>query len=84
MAQAQAGNLTQRRASQRPLAAGTPLRNPVGLGFRESISASCVTQSLAVETVTVVALLSWTILVTAAPRPRTHTPRESSSRLLKI
>jgi hypothetical protein len=29
MAQAQAGNLTQRRASQRPLAAGTPLRNPV-------------------------------------------------------
>jgi hypothetical protein len=29
MAQHQAGNLTQRRASQRPLAAGTPLRNPV-------------------------------------------------------
>jgi hypothetical protein len=57
----------------------------VGLfGFRESISASYVTQSLAIETITVLALLSWTILVTAAPRPRTQTPHESSSRLLKI
>ena len=41
----------------------------VGLfGFRESISASYVTQSLAVETITVLALLSWSLLVTAAPR----------------
>ena len=41
----------------------------VGLfGFRESISASYVTQSLAIETITVLALLSWTLLVTAAPR----------------
>ena len=42
----------------------------VGLfGFRESISASYVTQSLAIETITVLALLTWTLLVTAAPRP---------------
>jgi hypothetical protein len=41
----------------------------VGLfGFRESISASYVTQSLALEAITVLALLSWTLLVTAAPR----------------
>ena len=41
----------------------------VGLfGFRESISASFVTQSLAVEAITVLALLGWTALVTAAPR----------------
>jgi hypothetical protein len=57
----------------------------VGLfGFRESISASYVTQSLAIETITVLALLSWILLVTAPPRPRTHTPPVSSSRLLKI
>jgi hypothetical protein len=42
----------------------------VGLfGFRESISASFVTQSLAIEGITVLALLAWTALVTAAPRP---------------
>ncbi len=42
----------------------------VGLfGFRESISASYVAQSLAIETITVLALLSWTVLVAAAPRP---------------
>jgi hypothetical protein len=41
----------------------------VGLfGFQESISASYVTQSLAIETITVLALLSWACLVTAAPR----------------
>jgi hypothetical protein len=56
----------------------------VGLfGFRESISASFVTQSLIVETITMLALLTWGILVTARPRPRTHMPRESSG-LLKI
>jgi hypothetical protein len=38
-------------------------------GFRESISASYVSQSLAIEAITVLALLSWTVLATAAPRP---------------
>jgi hypothetical protein len=57
----------------------------VGLfGFRESISASFVTQSLIVESITVAALFGWAILVTAGLRPRTQMPRESSSRLLKI
>jgi hypothetical protein len=43
----------------------------VGLfGFKESISASFVTQSIAIETVTVVTLLAWTILVSAAPPDR--------------
>jgi hypothetical protein len=42
----------------------------VGLfGFRESIAASYVAQSLAIETITVLALLSWTALAAAAPRP---------------
>jgi len=55
----------------------------VGLfGFHESISASFVIPSLTVETITALALLTWAILVTA--RPRTHMPRQSSSRLLKI
>jgi hypothetical protein len=57
----------------------------VGLfGFRESISASFVTQSLIVETITMLALLAWAILVTARPRPQSQMPRESSSGLLKI
>jgi hypothetical protein len=43
----------------------------VGLfGFRESIAASYVTQSLAIETITVLALLGWTALVTATPTRR--------------
>jgi hypothetical protein len=43
----------------------------VGLfGFRESISASYVTQSLAIETITVLALLGWTVLVAAIPAGR--------------
>ena len=51
----------------------------VGLfGFRESISASFVTESLTIETVTVLALIGWTILVSAAPRtaglPAHHRP----------
>jgi hypothetical protein len=42
----------------------------VGLfGFRESISASYVTQSLAIETITVLALVSWAILAAAARHP---------------
>jgi hypothetical protein len=51
----------------------------VGLfGFRESISASFVTQSLIVESITVAALFGWGILVTARLQPRTRTPRESN------
>jgi len=47
----------------------------VGLfGFRESISASYVAQSLTVESITVLALLGWTVLVTAAPRPPDRPP----------
>ena len=38
-------------------------------GFHESISASYVVQSLAVEAITVLALLGWAVLVTAAPGP---------------
>jgi hypothetical protein len=46
----------------------------VGLfGFRESISASFVTQSLTIESITALALISWTILV-AALRPPTRRP----------
>jgi hypothetical protein len=52
-------------------------------GFRESITASYVTQSLAIETITVLALLAWAILATARPRPQTHTTREQSSKVLK-
>ena len=41
----------------------------VGLfGFRESISASDVTQSLTIETITALALITWTVLVTATPQ----------------
>src|SRR5690242_11914194 len=36
-------------------------------GFRESISASYVVQSLAIETITVLALLSWTALAARHP-----------------
>jgi hypothetical protein len=47
----------------------------VGLfGFRESISASFVVESLTVESITAVGLLSWTILV-AALRPPARRPR---------
>jgi hypothetical protein len=41
----------------------------VGLfGFRESISASYVTESLTIESITVLALISWTALTATAPR----------------
>jgi hypothetical protein len=47
----------------------------VGLfGFRESISASFVTESLTIESITALALVTWTILV-AALRPPTRRPR---------
>ena len=43
----------------------------VGLfGFRESTSASFVTESLTIETITVLALISWTAIVAAADRRR--------------
>ena len=38
-------------------------------GFRESISASYVAQSLAIETITLLALLSWAVLAAATPGP---------------
>ena len=42
----------------------------VGLfGFRESISASFVVESLIIESITVLALISWTVLVAATSRP---------------
>jgi hypothetical protein len=42
----------------------------VGLfGFRESISASHVVQSLVIETITVLALTGWTVLVAVPGRP---------------
>ncbi|MBV9092295.1 MAG: hypothetical protein JO132_00210 [Streptosporangiaceae bacterium] len=53
----------------------------VGLfGFRESVSASYVTQSLALETITLLALLGWTALAAATPgrpaRRRGPSPRQ--------
>src|SRR6266566_1125516 len=43
----------------------------VGLfGFRESISASFVTESLTIESITVLALITWTVLAAAIPRDR--------------
>src|ERR1700747_2332268 len=49
----------------------------VGLfGFRESISASFVTESLTIESITVLALISWTILV-AAPGHQRAAPGQS-------
>src|SRR5579863_5236591 len=49
----------------------------VGLfGFKESISAAYVVQTLAIETITLLALLIWTVLAAATPRPpaRRHGP----------
>ena len=43
-------------------------------GFRESIAASFVTESLTIESITALALISWTILV-AALQPPTRRPR---------
>ena len=42
----------------------------VGLfGFKESISAAYVVQTLTIETITLLALLIWTVLAAATPRP---------------
>lgn len=43
-------------------------------GFRESISASFVTESLTIETITVLALISWTAIVAAADRKAGRRP----------
>jgi hypothetical protein len=52
----------------------------VGLfGFRESISASYVTQSLALETITVLALIGWTALAAGPPQPAKRTPATDHS-----
>jgi hypothetical protein len=48
----------------------------VGLfGFRESISASFVAESLTIESISVLALISWTVLVSATLRPPTRGSR---------
>lgn len=48
----------------------------VGLfGFHESISASFVAQSLAIEAITMLALLGWTVLVAATPQPQSPPAR---------
>src|SRR5215469_1510995 len=50
----------------------------VGLfGFRESISASYVAQSLTIEPITVLALVAWTVLATATQGRRTARPRRT-------
>jgi hypothetical protein len=52
----------------------------VGLfGFRESISASYVAQSLTIETITVLALLTWTALAARPPQPATRARNHSLS-----
>ena len=53
----------------------------VGLfGFHESISASFVTESLAIEAITVLALLSWTVLVAASHGAPAHSSRITAHR----
>ncbi|SRR5712691_2507480 len=47
-------------------------------GFQESISASFVVESLTIESITVLALISWTVLVAATPRPPTRRPRPTT------
>ena len=49
-------------------------------GFRESISASFVAQSIAIETITVLALLTWTILASATPPGRRPAAPAAGSR----
>jgi hypothetical protein len=47
-------------------------------GFRESISASYVTESLTIESITVLALLSWTVVVAATRRPPARGPQPAA------
>lgn len=52
----------------------------VGLfGFQESISASYVAQSLALETITLLALIGWTALAALPPQPAKRTPATDHS-----
>ena len=47
----------------------------VGLfGFKESISASYVTETLTIESITMLALIIWTVLVTATPKAANALP----------
>ena len=47
----------------------------VGLfGFKESISAAFVVQTLVIEAIALLALLIWTVLVAATPGPSAHRP----------
>jgi hypothetical protein len=47
----------------------------VGLfGFKESISASYVTETLTIESITMLALIIWTVLVTATPKAASAPP----------
>jgi hypothetical protein len=48
-------------------------------GFRESISASHVVQSLVIEAIAVLALITWTVPVTAIPTGRAGRPRPLAS-----
>jgi hypothetical protein len=53
----------------------------VGLfGFRESISASYVVESLLIEAIAAIALLGWTVLV-AVPSPRRRRPAAATLEL---
>lgn len=50
----------------------------VGLfGFKESISASYVTETLTIESITMLALIIWTVLVTATPKAANALPRRT-------
>ena len=51
----------------------------VGLfGFKESISAAYVIQTLIIETITLLALLSWTVLAAATPGPPARRQRRGA------
>ena len=67
------------------------ISSTVGLfGFRESISASYVAQSLTIETITVLALIGWTALAAShppvgdsRPPPLSAKPPDQSSRAIR-
>jgi hypothetical protein len=48
-------------------------------GFRESTSASYVIQSLAIEAITILALISWTVLTASRPLPEARRARASAA-----
>jgi hypothetical protein len=56
----------------------------VGLfGFQESISASFVVESLTIDSITVLTLISWTVLAAATSRPPARRPRPTTQPSLK-